>query len=748
MQKSLLLLSIVLLFANLSFAAEPDRLYEQANTAFAARNYKEAKGLFEKYLILFPDGKDRTKVQYFLGESSYQLNQFQNAIDAFNVVVRCYPDDPLAIDAQNRIGDSYQRLGRTGEALKAYQKVAEKHPHTQQAEYANYSISWLKNPDLKLKPKIHLLPDVQMQLAKEAFARKEYEKAKVEFENFLHSFPDHEMAPYARIQVAECHYHLGRYAEAIPNYQKALTNYPENLYRDYAQYSIGWCYYRLGNLKEALEAFKRLAREFPKSRYLASLEGLSDEIKGKIQLKEAEELYNEAQDNYKRGNLALAYQELERLINEYPQSPYVPEAKIKLAEIKSALHPEAEKLYKEASKLHQGRDYEGAIEKYRWIISGYPSSEYAKLASKALALIVEEMIESEAAILWSKAEKAVDEGRREEAGNRYQEIIERYPTSSFGKKARERFNEILLIFEEKEAEKMYQLALGHLREERFQQAIGEFEKIILTYPKSRYIEPAKKGIVEARRALFELQAKRGYEIANEYYRLKDYNRALDEFQKVLEGYPGTPYAGKAKAAIDQISKIFLDKESEDVYNLARRYYSEGQLDKSFKEFQRLIDEYPESQYREAAVEAMAKISKEMVNEVAKELYDRGRGYQKNGDYALAIEEYEILLKRHPSSYWAPYAQYARTECFYTGYSDYRRAQAEWLKMVDTFPTHELSPHALYHVGECYEKLKEWEKAKATYKRLVEEYPESMYGKGELAQFIRAFLTSSQEGMKD
>lgn len=739
-----ILLSIpLLILTTFSYAIEPGRLYERANDAFVLRDFKESERLFAKYLTLFPDEEDSVRAQYFIGEARYQLGEYQGAIKAFQQVVKVYPDNPLSIEAQNRIGDSYQKLGQIEKALEAYQKVVRKHPGTNYAEYANYSISWLKNPDLKVKPKRVLSAEVQLQLAKEAFTRKEYEKARSEFERFLMDFPEDKMASYAQLNIAECNYYLGKYNDAISGYQKVLNNYPQNPYRDYAQYSIGWSRYRLGNYREALASFKKLEKDFPKSRYLAALEGLLGKIEKEVRIKEAEDLYNKAQDNYKKGNLVMAYQEFEELIDRYPESPHVQEAKERLAQIKEATHPEAERLYKEASRLRQGGDYEKAIEKFRQVMSEFPASEYAKLASRSLALIVEEMIEAEAAALWGKAEKAKNEGRYKEARNLYQEIIDRYPVSSFSKKARQKLNEVLLAFENKEAEGIYKLALAHLKEKRFHQAIGEFEKIILTFPKSKYIQAAKKGINDAKAALFELHAERQYEIANEYYRLKDYDKALDEFQKVLQGYPETSSAKKARAAIDEITKIFFEREAEEVYNLARRYYSEGQLDKSFKEFQHLIDKYPESQYREAAADAMAKISKEMVDEVAKELYDQGRMFQKNEDYDLAIGEYGALLTKYPFSYWAPYAQYARAESFYTGHGDYNRAKAEWLKMVDNYPTHELAPHALYHTGECYEKLKQWDKAKAVYKRLVEEYPESMYGQGELAQFIRAFLASSE-----
>lgn len=740
LKRGLLFLLLIFILES-ALAIEPKALYERGNKAFGGRNYKEAVEVFEKYLVLFPDGEDRTKAQYFLGESLYQLGRYGEAVDAFSKVVDQYPKSPLAIESLNRIGDSYLKLGNPGKALKAYERVVKDYPDTPQAEYARYSISWIKTPDLRIQPISQLSPDALIQVANASFLKKDYAKAKREFSEFLRAFPKDSMASYAMLKVAECDYYLGNYREALKGYEEVMKRYPDSRWVEYAQYSIGWCLYRMKDHKGAMEAFDLLRKNFPKSRYIGALDEIEKVVRDEVRKMEKDALYKCAKSDYEKGNLASSYRKFEELIAKYPESPYTKEAKIMISKIKDAMHSEAKKLYNEASSLRKEGKYKEAIEAYRRIISQYPGTEYEELAKRALGLIMEEMIEDEGGKIWADAEKAAEEGRYEEASNLYQRIIDHYPTTTYANRAREKVNQILLKAENLKAEMLYKKALDHLKGERFLEAIETFENLILTYPRSEYVNPAKDGVKEAKSSLFELQAKRRYEVADEYFKLGDWRKAIDEFQKVKEGYPQTNYAKKAEDAINHISGLLLDKEAEDAYNLARRLYDEGKLDKAFEEFRRIIDAYPESRYVDPAREAMANISKKMIDEASKEFYDKGRGYQMNMEYKKALASYNELLTRYPTSYWAPYAQYAKGEVYYVSQRDYRRALEEWMKVVENYPHHELSPHALYHVGECYEKLKEWDRARATYKRLVEEYPQSMYGKGELAQFIRAFLAS-------
>jgi tol-pal system protein YbgF len=746
-KRGLLFLCLISLIQS-AFAIEPDALFERANDAFVARDYKEAKDLFQKYLTLFPEGEDRTKAQYFVGESLYQLGSYGDAIDAFQKVVDQYPETPLAIESLNRIGDAFLKLGNPDGALMVYERVVKEHPDTHQAEYARYSISWIKRPDLRIEPTPLLKADVLIQKAKTSFLKKDYTKAREEFLEFLKAFPDDPLTPYAKLKVAECDYYLGNYEDALKGYEEVVKRWGESKWADYAQYSIGWCHYRKKDYEKAMEAFGQLRKMYPRSRYIGALDEIEPRVRDEARKREMEKLYRSAKSDYVKGNLASSYKKFEDLINRYPDSPYIKEAKITLSKIKERMHPEAERLYKEASSLHQAGGYKDAIERYRRLISQYPGSEYAELAKRGLQLIMEEMVEYEAGELWTKAERAIEDGRYEEATSLYQEIINNYPTTTYAKRARVNVNRILLQAENLKAEEIYKRALSYSKEGKFLEAIEEFDKIILTYPKSDYVEPAKEGILSARRSLFELQAKRRYELGNEYLRLGDWEKAIDEFQNVRETYPKTIYAEKAQVAIDYIAGLKSEKEAEEIYNLARRLYNEGKVDEAFNEFRRLIDTYPESTYTEPAREALSKISKEMMGEASKELYDKGREQQRMGEYEDALHSYDALLTRYPTSHWAPYAQYAKGEIYYVKEGDYRRAITEWTKVVENYPEHELAPHALYHVGECYEKLKEWDRARAIYKRLVEEYPESMYGKGELAQFIRAFLASEQEGIRD
>jgi TolA-binding protein len=136
---------------------------------------------------------------------------------------------------------------------------------------------------------------------------------------------------------------------------------------------------------------------------------------------------------------------------------------------------------------------------------------------------------------------------------------------------------------------------------------------------------------------------------------------------------------------------------------------------------------------------MSNINKRISDEKSGKLYDEGQRYQQQGYYEQAISRYNEILDRFPTSYWAPYAQYAKASCYYKWKDDYKRAAIEWKKVSDNYPKSECAPHALYHLGECYEKLQQWDRAYEAYKDLMEKYPHSMYVEGELRQFIQSKL---------
>lgn len=140
----------------------------------------------------------------------------------------------------------------------------------------------------------------------------------------------------------------------------------------------------------------------------------------------------------------------------------------------------------------------------------------------------------------------------------------------------------------------YQIAYGHYRQihapDRDQDpttlAIEEFEKLIELYRNSRYAEEGQKLLSECYETLAESEFQKGLF----YLSIRKACRAaIARFNHVLEKYPD------------------YTRKDELHFRLGAAYQMCGQLDQALPHFQRVVDNYPESEFREEAQAILATI---------------------------------------------------------------------------------------------------------------------------------------------
>jgi outer membrane protein assembly factor BamD len=69
------------------------------------------------------------------------------------------------------------------------------------------------------------------------------------------------------------------------------------------------------------------------------------------------------------------------------------------------------------------------------------------------------------------------------------------------------------------------------------QAVGEFERLIKTYPQSDYVDKARDNLVIAQKNMVHHE----FYIGEFYFKHKKYDAALARFESILSRYPGVPY---------------------------------------------------------------------------------------------------------------------------------------------------------------------------------------------------------------
>jgi tol-pal system protein YbgF len=127
--------------APLAPAPAPRELYSQAYADYARGNYDLAIQGFTEYLKNYPDTDFTDNAQYWIGECLYGKKQYEEAIDAWNVLFRDYASSDKLPDARVKKGMALERLGRRSQALVEYRYVVDRYPSSQAARIARERLS-------------------------------------------------------------------------------------------------------------------------------------------------------------------------------------------------------------------------------------------------------------------------------------------------------------------------------------------------------------------------------------------------------------------------------------------------------------------------------------------------------------------------------------------------------------------------------------------------------------------------------
>jgi tol-pal system protein YbgF len=99
--------------------------------------------------------------------------------------------------------------------------------------------------------------------AYETFREGKYEKAAIEFQNFLKLHPSTEYSGNAQFWLAECFYNEQKFEIAILEYEKVVKNYPEGNKVPYALLKQGLSFQQLGDKTSARMILQQIIRDYP-----------------------------------------------------------------------------------------------------------------------------------------------------------------------------------------------------------------------------------------------------------------------------------------------------------------------------------------------------------------------------------------------------------------------------------------------------------------------------------------------------
>jgi outer membrane protein assembly factor BamD len=167
--------------------------------------------------------------------------------------------------------------------------------------------------------------------------RKRYDDARTNFRRIVERHPDSSFAPRARFLMGRAYYLEQEFDKAIKEFEAFMSFYPRHMIADLVQYHLAMSYYDQlkpveqdqGLTVKALEQFKRLVKEYPESRYAPDALAKIDIARGRLAQKE---LWV-ANYYFNQGNFVAVRQRLQVILKDYPRTLVVPETLFLLAEV-------------------------------------------------------------------------------------------------------------------------------------------------------------------------------------------------------------------------------------------------------------------------------------------------------------------------------------------------------------------------------------------------------------------------------
>ncbi len=221
-----------------------------------------------------------------------------------------------------------------------------------------------------------------------------------------------------------------------------------------------------------------------------------------------------------------------------------------------------------------------------------------------------------------------------------------------------------------------------------------------------------------------LRARALYWRGESYYRLKDYNRALADYQEFI-GIPGA-------SATDEYRIVR--------YNLGYAYYNIADYNRAITMF-KAYELTPDTRRPDSQTDARTRIADcyyiatDYSNAIS--YYDMVIGYGKdNTDYAMyqkgfsqglmnnqqgKIETLSLLMTRYPDSYLYPDALFERGRA-YIAVNNNASGESDLLKVIERHQSSPFSPRAHVQLGLLYYNLGDNQKAISQFKTVIQNYP--------------------------
>jgi tol-pal system protein YbgF len=121
----------------------PEQSYQAAYADYTKGNFSLAVMGFEEFVKLNAQSDLAANALYWIGECHYAQRQFEEAIEAFNRVLKEYPGGDKIPAALLKKGYAYMELYQIGQGVVVLQGLIQRHPHAPEARLAKQKLDEL-----------------------------------------------------------------------------------------------------------------------------------------------------------------------------------------------------------------------------------------------------------------------------------------------------------------------------------------------------------------------------------------------------------------------------------------------------------------------------------------------------------------------------------------------------------------------------------------------------------------------------
>ena len=661
----------------------PERTYSEALRLYHDRHYVESARTFKQFRSRYPDDPNVAESFYYEAQAMLALNRESAAVRLLRQLQREHPTHPMARQAQLSLSQFFVEEEDFDRARSTLLEIVAGDPDPEDGARALFQLGSIYSQQGDLDRALNyyrrltseyedsdLAPDAQYAIGSTLLQQEKYDEAAAAFETLGERYPDSPLADELGLALADVYYQLEDYERVIEEIERRKDQLEgETLER--AQFLLAESYNHLRDSENAIVYYRRFTEENPDSPYhRPALFGLAWNY-------HFEESYQWAADHFARAR--------DGADDEMAQ----------------------EALYYEAANRYLANEQSEAADRYREFLDTWPDHELAGEAQYELAMIHYEDRD------WEQANAAFQAVVDEHPG--LERLGEAYYMLGNTHIALGDFDAALATYDEAIA---LDAAPASLRED------VAFQSAWLLYDTGQY-EEARSAFME----LLEDEAMTRYNEdalfwgAESHFQIGQYNQARQLFQRYLNEYPEGEHLAAAQYALGWTH--FRQERYQPASQWFEQFlatYAQQDEDVPYRQdaILRLADSYYAQRRYSEAVERYAQVRGDGEDYA---LYQSGQALYFGDQPEQAIERMNELVEEHPESPWREQALY-RTAFINFQTENFQAAIDAYQNLIESHPDHELVSTAKYGIGDSHFNAGDFEAAVDAYERVLYEHPES------------------------